>query len=388
MVSLKTFTFASMLIAVNTRMLIPGKMEGIGYFTLESMKRITVSHPEHDFIFLFDRKHDPAFIFSSNVKPLSIFPPARHPILWYLWYEWSLPFVFKKIKPDLFVSTDGYLSLSSGVKTLAVIHDLNFEHYPKDLPIFNRLFYKYFFPKYADKATRIATVSEFTKNDVVKTYGVNASKIDIVYNGVGEKFKPVTDEVKQSVRNKHSTGSRYFLFVGALHQRKNIANLLRAFDEFQKKSSSDIKLLLVGQKRWWTKEMEDVYLTMSNKSDVIFTGRVSEDDLVLITASAFAVTYVSTFEGFGIPIVEAMKCDVPVITGNVTSMPEIAGDAALLCDPFSVTSISDAMTLLYSDENLRNTLINKGRLRHQKFSWQNTADSLWSCIEKCISQTN
>src|SRR3954467_10167424 len=131
-------------IAVNTRMLIKEKMEGIGYFTLETMSRITRDHPEVEFIFLFDRPYDPSFIFSKNIIPVSVFPPARHPFLWYLWYEQALPPVLKKYKPDLFIGTDGYVSLNSKTPALSVIHDINFEHYPHDVPLWNRLFYRHY----------------------------------------------------------------------------------------------------------------------------------------------------------------------------------------------------------------------------------------------------
>jgi glycosyltransferase involved in cell wall biosynthesis len=362
-------------------MLLPGKMEGIGYFTFETMKRITNQHPEHDFTFIFDRDFDPAYLFSDNVKAVSIFPPARHPILWYIWYEWSLPYIFRKIKPDLFIGTDGYLPLSSKTPSLAVIHDLNFEHFPQDLPFFNRLYYRYYFHRFARRASHIATVSEFTKNDIMRTYNIASEKIEVVYNGAGDQFKPVNEIKAQAIREKYAHGKPYFLFVGALHQRKNIANLFRAFEDFKNKISSPLQLILTGQKRWWTKEMEDVFNSMKHKEDVIFTGRVSEESLQEITAGALAATYVSSFEGFGIPIIEAMKCGVPVITSNCTSMPEIAGDAALLCDPFSFQSISDAMFKIYSDEACRKSLIEKGLNRQQNFTWQKTADKLWLCIE-------
>ena len=130
--------------------------------------------------------------------------------------------------------------------------------------------------------------------------------------------------------------------------------------------------------------MENAYTSMTHKEEVIFTGRLTDNDLQNITASAFAITYVSLFEGFGIPIIEAMNCNVPVITSNVTSMPEIAGDAALLCDPFSILSIRDAMIKIYSDQNLRTTLIEKGKLRADFFSWEKTAAGLWNCIKKCF----
>jgi glycosyltransferase involved in cell wall biosynthesis len=372
-----------MRIAVNTRMLLKGKMEGIGYFTYETMKRIVKNHPEHQFIFVFDRPFDESFIFADNIEPVVASPPARHPLLWYLWYEHSLPRVFKKTKADLFIGTDGYLSIASGLKTLAVFHDINFEHYPEDLPVFNRLFYRHYFPKYARQAARIAAVSEFTKNDVAEKYRIPRNKIDVVYNGVSEQFTPLSPEEIILVRNKFSGGQPYFLFVGSLHQRKNISNMLKAFDQFKKTVSSPVKIVLAGAKRWWTDEMENTLQSMTHKSDVIFTGRVSFDDLIKITASALAITYVSTFEGFGIPIVEAMRSGVPVITSNVTSMPEIAGNAALLCDPFSVQSISDAMFNIASDEQMRNKLIDSGLIRQADFSWDKTAIQLWNSVEKC-----
>ena len=374
-----------MKIAVNTRMLLKGKMEGIGYFTYESFRRIVKAHPEHEFIFIFDRPYDESFIFSENITPVVASPPARHPLLWYLWYEHSLPRVFKKTKADLFIGTDGYLSVASKIKTLSVFHDINFEHYPEDVPFFNRLFYRHYFPIYAQTAARIAAVSEFTKNDVVEKYKIDARKIDIVYNGVSEQFNPLSAAEIIQVRNKFTQGQPYFLFVGSLHQRKNISNMLKAFDEYKKSASSPVKMVLAGAKRWWTDEMEKTLEQMQFKSDVIFTGRVSFDDLCKITSGALAMTYVSTFEGFGIPIIEAMRSGVPVITSNVTSMPEVAGNAALLCDPFSVSSIAESMMKIANDEQLRKTLIEAGLKRQNDFSWDKTAVQLWNSIEKTIS---
>src|ERR1039457_2407091 len=157
-------------IAVNTRLLIKDKLDGIGWFTYESLKRITVQHPEHSFYFIFDRKFNPEFIFSNNITPIVLYPQARHPLLFYLWFEYSLSSLLKRLNADLFLSPDGYLSLKSDTKSLAVIHDLNFEHYPNDLPFLVRKYYRYYFPKFANKATIIATVSEFSKQDNVKQY--------------------------------------------------------------------------------------------------------------------------------------------------------------------------------------------------------------------------
>ncbi len=375
-----------MIIAVNTRMLQLNKMEGIGYFAYESFKRITKLHPEHEFIFIFDRPFDQSFIFSDNIKAVWLSPAARHPILWTIWYEWSVARYLKRLKPDLFVSPDGYIPLQSKVKSLAVIHDINFEHYPDDLPFFNRIYYRYFFSKFARKARRIATVSAFSKKDISETYGISDGKIDVVYNGAGEEFKPVDEQKKSEVRSKYCEGKSYFIFIGSLHQRKNIANLLKAFDLFQTRTNAGFKIVMAGTKRWWTKEMEDAYQSMKHKQDVIFTGRITDKELQELTASAFALTYVSFFEGFGIPIIEAFRSDVPVITSNTTSMPEIAGDAACLVDPFSTEDIANAMIELYKNENLRVNLIEKGRKRKEDFSWDKTAEDLWKSMMLACSE--
>jgi len=373
-----------MLIAVNTRLLLKDKLEGIGRFTHETLKRITVSHPEHEFIFLFDRKYDEQFIYSNNITPVIISPPARHPLLWYLWFEYSLPMFFKNIKPDLFLSPDGYLSLKAKVNSLPVIHDINFEHYPKSLPWIYSWYYRHYFPKYAVKAKRIATVSRFSKSDIAKTYSIADEKIDVVFNGVNEGFKPLDEHAIHSTRKKYSGGTPYFLFTGAIHERKNIENLLRAYDEFRKNNSSNIKLILAGNKKWWTSSMEETFSDMRFNSDVVFTGRVSDEELHLLTGSALALVYVSRFEGFGIPVLEAMKSHVPVIASNVSALPEICGDAALLVEPDSVSSIADAIKTISSDEQKRKSLIEKGKLRCEIFSWDKTANLLWESVEKAV----
>ncbi|MCF8296573.1 MAG: glycosyltransferase family 4 protein [Saprospiraceae bacterium] len=371
-----------MKIAVNTRLLLKNQLEGIGWFTFETLKRITQQHPEHEFIFIFDRKFDKEFIFSNNIKPIVIGPPARHPILFYLWFEFSVRKVLRQTKSDVFLSPDGYLSLKTKVPSLAVIHDLNFEHYPKDLPWLVRKYLKYYFPKFAAKAKRIATVSKYSAMDIVNNYGIDKDKIDVVFNGINENFKAVSQEIKESTKRKLTNGKPYFISVGSIHPRKNLANLLKAFDKFKDEQDSEIQLLIVGEKMWKSNELDDILNNLKFKSQVIFTGRLQVEDLINAYGSALALTYISYFEGFGIPILEAFQCDVPVITSNVTSMPEVADKAALLVDPFSVDSIKDAMIKIANDENLRNELIEKGRIRREEFSWQKSADKLWESIIK------
>jgi glycosyltransferase involved in cell wall biosynthesis len=371
-------------IAVNTRLLIAGRLDGIGRFTDETLRIITSSHPEHQFYFYFDRIPDKQFIYNSNITPIVLQPPARHPFLFLAWFEASLPLHFTRTKPDIFLSPDGFLSLASSVKSVGVIHDLNFEHFPEDVPFLVRKYFTSMFPRFARKAARIATVSEFSKSDLAETYLIDPAKIDVVYNGAGSIFKPLQPGEQQQIRQTFSQGKEYFFFVGTLHPRKNLVNLFKAFDLFKKSDTTGIKLLLAGNRMWWTDEIQLAFEGMEYKDDVIFTGRVTDKELASLMASALALTYVSYFEGFGIPILEAFNCDTPVITSNVTSMPEVAGNAAILVNPFSVSSISDAMQKIVSDVDFRKTLILAGRNQRENFSWEQTAQKLWQSIEKTM----
>jgi glycosyltransferase involved in cell wall biosynthesis len=373
-----------MRIAVNTRLLLKGKLEGIGWFTFETLKRMTQNHPEHEFIFIFDRPFDPDFIFSENVTPVVIGPPARHPFLFYIWFDFRIPKILKKYKADLFLSPDGYLSLRTNVPQLAVIHDINFVHRPDDLPWLIEKYYNFFFPRFARIAKRIATVSFYSKEDIARSFKISYDKIDVVYDGVNHIFKPLSEKEKTEVRNKYSGGSEYFLFVGALHPRKNVSGLLNAFDAFKMDSDNNIKLIIVGGEMHKTGDIFETYANMRYKNDVIFTGRVATSDLHDIFGAALALTFVPFFEGFGIPVVEAMTAGVPVLCSNTTSIPEVGGNAVIYADPMKIDQITNAMVKLASDKELRKELIEKGFEQKNKFSWDETAHLLWESVKRTM----
>ena len=359
----------------------PGKLDGIGWFTFETLKRIVIAHPEIQFIFLFDRKYNKEVIFADNVTPVIIGPPTRHPFLWFLWFECRIKAFLKRKKPDLFLSTDGFLSLHAKTPSVAVIHDINFEHRPMDLPWLVRKYHRYYFPRFAKKASRIVTVSEFSRRDIINQYEIPEDKVDLAYNGVNEHYQPLSEEQVDKVRKELTGGAPYFVFVGSIHPRKNITNLLKAFQLFKDEIKGSFKLVVVGKKFFLTGPMEEQLEKMKNKKDVIFTGRVSPQELNEVLGSACAMTFVPYFEGFGIPIVEAMKCDIPVIASKAASLPEIAGNAAIFASPDSPGSIRDCMIRMVREKGLREALIEKGRVRRTAFSWDHTAEKLWDSVQ-------
>lgn len=369
-----------MKIAVNTRFLLRGKLEGIGWFTYEILRRVVERHPEHEFIFFFDRPYDSSFVFGSNVTPVVLPPPARHPVLWVIWFEASVRLALRKYRPDVFVSTDGFLSLGARVPQLLVMHDLAFEHFPEHLPLKFRSYLRFFSPRFARKASHIVTVSDYTRLDLLETYGISGEKVSVVHNGANEWYKPLSFERRQQVKEEYAGGCEYFVFAGALHPRKNVLRLLQAFARFKGRQRSNMKLLVIGRYAWHSNEIRQAMEQHPFREDVIRYDYMQVEQLSQVIGAAYGLVFVSLFEGFGIPILEAMRCGVSGILSESSSMPEVGGDAFLYADPKNTEDIARQMMLFYKDEHLRADLMTKARRQAELFSWDQSADAFWQII--------
>lgn len=374
-----------MRIAVNTRFLLKDRLEGIGWYTHEVMRRLVQQHPEHEFIFLFDRPFDPSFVFGSNVQPVAVFPPARHYVLWWWWFERSLPRIMLRLRPDAFLSFDGFCSLRSDIPTVMVTHDIAHVHYPGQIPNWARIYYNRYVSRYLERAEQVVAVSEFVKRDILRQYRVPEEKITIAGNGCKATFSPLSGAQQEAVRAKYTAGKPYFFYLGALHPRKNMDRLIRAFDRFKQQYDSEIQLLIGGRLAWQSDSLQRTWEQSRFKDHIHWLGYVSEEVLPEIMGSALALTYVSLFEGFGVPLLEAMHAEVPIITSNVTSLPEVAGAAALLVDPFSEEAIAGAMQKIVTDPILRQQLVEAGRKQREKYSWNKTVDIIWRELEEVSS---
>lgn len=363
-------------IAVNARFLLKGRLEGLGVFAHEVLQRIVQQHPEVQFTFFFDRPFDPQFLYGPNVKGMVLPPQARHPLLWQLWFQWSLRRRLNLLQPDAFFSPDGFAVLRTHVRQVIVIHDLAFIHHPEDTHASHARYYQRRFPQFARVADHIFTVSEFCKQDIVQQYALNPADISVVGNAAAARFHPCGEAQQKAIRAKYTQGEPYFHYVGAIQPRKNLHRVMQAFALFKAQTQSTARLLIAGRKAWKFKEVEAVFEQSPVKEHIVFTGWVSDEELPLIYGSSMGLCYLPVFEGFGIPVVEAMQCGCPVITSDRTSLPEVAGDAALLADPSNVVAIAAQMKSLWSDEALRNSLRGKGLQRATHFSWDHTARAI------------
>lgn len=376
-------------VAVNTRFLLPGGyLEGIGRFTFETLRNLVAQQPEVTFHFLFDRAYDARYRLGPNVVPHVLAPPARHPLLFVAWFEGAVALWLARHRPAAFLSLDGFTTLNTSVPRVTVLHDLAFEHFPLDVGLLQRKYYHFFMPRFARASAQLVAVSEATKADIVRTYGIASEKISVAYNAPADWFRPLPEAAQAEIRQRFSQGRPYFLFVGALQPRKNLANLLRAFDQFKTATgpeAAEAQLLIVGRKAWKAGPILDAYQQMGHQSAVHFTGRVADEELASLYAAALATVYVPYFEGFGIPIVEAQASGCPVLTSNVSSMPEVAGaGGALFANPLDVASIAAGLARLWQEPALRQQLVARGQQNLTRFSWARSAEVLWQALQKAM----
>ena len=360
-------------------------MEGIARYIYEVTRRMVAAHPEHDFFFFFDRSFDSSFIFADNVTPVRIGLPARSPVLFKLWFDYSIPRALKKYKIDVFFSGDAYLSLRSKVPSVMVSHDLAYIHYPEHLPGHHLRYYKKYFPLFHKRADHIIAVSKATKTDIINQYNIPPNKITVGHNATPEGFSPVDESIKTKIRNQYSEGNPYFFYLGSLHPRKNIVKLIESFSAYKAKYNTDHHLVIVGRPAWNFDQIQKAYDASPVKHQIHMYHDI-KDEAKAMLASAEAMIYISTFEGFGIPILEAFSSGVPVITSNLSSMPEVAGEAAMLVDPADTSGIVDAMHLISTDDVLRSVMIEKGFERTTAFDWDETAAVVWEAVEKIANK--
>ncbi len=369
-----------MTIAVNAIFFQDDYLEGYGQYAISIFSILVRSHPEHQFVFIYDRPHQKEWITGTNVRSVTVSPAARHVPAFLYWYNIKAAWEVRKCKADIWIQPYGFCSLLSGVPQVLVIHDLAYKHVPHTISWHQRLFYQTFTSLFLKKAKRTITVSEFSKQDILHYYPNKANSVSVVSGAARAGFRPLSWEEKEQVKEAYTDGYEYFICVGGISPRKNMLNILKAFSLFKKWHKSNMKLVFAGRLAWQYQDFMEKLKTYKYRNDVVLTGYVTDEILAKLTASSYAAIYVSHFEGFGLPILEAMQSGVPVITANNSSMPEVGGEAALYADADQPDTIAAHMQTLYKNEQIREKLVQKGLERAQQYSWEKAASLFWKEI--------
>lgn len=372
-----------MRIAINARFTGQLVTEGYGRFTSGLVNAMALSFPTDQYVMMYDRPPlQTSVMHNRNVVGITRGPAARHPLLWKIWYDVSMPAMARKSGADLIFSPDGFCSLTTRIPQVLAIHDLAFMHYPSGINSLYRSYYRHYTPQFIRRARHIVTVSEFSKESILHHYPQASGKISVVYNAADPGFQPLGWQEKEHVKDRFTNGQEYFLYAGAIHPRKNLINLLKGFSWFKKRHQSHMKLVLAGRMAWGNDDFEKQLQLYKYRNDVVITGYLPDEQMQALTGAAYALVYPSYWEGFGLPVLEAMQSAVPVITSSNSSMPEVAGDAGLYNEPADAEGWGKAMGLMYKDEQLRSRLIEKGLERARMFSWEESAARLHDLFTK------
>jgi glycosyltransferase involved in cell wall biosynthesis len=273
---------------------------------------------------------------------------------------------------DLFHATDHLLPRLTQVKTVFTLHDLIFRLYPEMHKPLNRWFLTLLMPRFLRAADAVIAVSQHTERDALRFYGLDEAKIHVIYEGVNPRFCPAPAEDVAHVRQVYALPEHFILSLGTIEPRKNLTALLEAYRHLVDRGS-DLRLVIAGLKGWLYRGFFQRLHELGLEDHVVFPGFVPEADLPAFYCAADLFVFPSLYEGFGLPVLEAMACGTAVVSSNAASLPEVAGDAALMVDPHSVADLVQAISALSENENLRQELEAKGPRQATKFSWQKAA---------------
>ena len=368
-----------MRIAVNARLLVHQPLEGMGRYVLEQTAQLMRLLPDADFLLLADRA-GPLPGLPRAPERRTLYPSARHPVLFYAWFEWAVPHALRQWGADVFVSLDNFCSLRTDVPTVLGVHDLVYRHYPGGMSRLQLGYYRRFMPRYAQRAEHVACVSAYTRADFLAAFDVEAGKVTVAPNGVRARFGRLSPKRVAAVRNTLTAGAPYFVAVGSVHPRKNVDGLVRAFDLFCASAPEEHHLVIAGRLAWQTEAVERALATSPNRDRIHVTGFVSDERLGELIGAAMALCLVSRFEGFGVPILEAYACGLPVVVSDRSSLPEVAGPGGFTVDPDDDADIARALTRLASDGALREVLAKAGRRHAEQYTWARAGEALRDAV--------
>jgi glycosyltransferase involved in cell wall biosynthesis len=297
-----------------------------------------------------------------------------------LWTHVRLSWEMARCPPDVLFVPAHVLPIVHPRRSVVTVHDLGYRHYPAAHRSLDRLYLDLSTRYHVHVAAHILADSQATRDGLIREYGADPARITVVYPGVDENLRRVDDPAAiAAARAKYDISGEYLLYVGTLHPRKNLVRLIEAFSALE---SGALKLVVAGQKGWLYDRIFARVQELGVEQRVIFPGYVADADLPALLSGARVFAFPSLYEGFGFPVLEAMACGVPVVCSDVSSLPEVAGDAALLVDPLDTRAWATALERALTDEELRVELTTRGYVQVERFSWQRAAEATLNVLEK------
>jgi glycosyltransferase involved in cell wall biosynthesis len=360
---------------------------GIGRFVRSLIKGVVDIDQRNQYLLVHARPNEDAvldFPTASNVSRRQL--PISERLLTILWHRANLPLpvdVFTGTV-DLFHSPDFVLPPLRGTKSILTVHDLAFLLFPECAHEALREYLLRVVPRSARRASFIVADSENTANDVICLLGVSPERVAVVPGGVDPRFQPVTDpeRLRMMRRLLGVETAPYVLFVGVIEPRKNLQGLIQAFELIKKRYRLPHKLVVVGRKGWLSDGIYEKYEQSQVRQDIVFPGFIPDEDLPTLYSAASALSMPSFYEGFGLPLLEAMACGTPVVASNAASLPEVVGDAAPQVDPNDIDALAEALAQVLTDDTLRAVNRARGLERAAQFSWQAAAQKLLEVYER------
>ena len=303
-----------------------------------------------------------------------------------LWTHLRLSWEMLRRPPDLLFVPAHVLPPIRPPRSLVTVHDLGYRHFPQAHRLLDRLYLDLSTRWNVRAATRVLADSEATKADLIREYRTPPGKITVVYPGRDESLRRVDDPaLLAAVKTRYALGGDYILYLGTLHPRKNLLRLVESFARLASQlPARNVQLVIAGKKGWLYDEIFERVKALGLSGRVVFTGYVAGADLPALLSGARLLAFPSLYEGFGFPVLEAMSCGLPVVCSDTSSLPEVAGDAALLVDPLDTEALAAAMISLLGDESLRAGLVERGYRQAQRFSWQRAAREVRNVIEELL----
>jgi glycosyltransferase involved in cell wall biosynthesis len=359
-----------------------GPKSGVGYYTESMLAAIMQLEPQHNYVLFSNREME------SDWKPLaseSVHIGRGFPVR-AVWMQAQLPGTLRRVKPDLCHFTNYLAPLSVPCPYVVTMYDMSVFLTPRMHSFKKMVLDRTLIPHVARRAGAILTISQSARRDILKCLRVPREKVRVVMGAASPRFQPVSAIAqREEARARAGLTDPYILYVGTIEPRKNLPRLVQAFAQL-KREGIPHKLAIVGQQGWQVEPLHREIARLGIAGDVVFSGYVPADDLPALYSAADAMAFPSLYEGFGLPVIEAMACGAPVVTSNSSSLTEVAGDAAMLIDPLSVESIAGGLRRVLCEPGVRDELARRGPERASYFTWEKTARATISVYESVAAR--